>query len=253
MTLDISNAFVQTPMPDSDQKVIMRSNVLLVVYLDELFPNKYSKHITYQNNTKILYVEMKKALYGMMLSSLFFYKHFQKDLESIRFIINPYNICVANRNIDGHQQTVTWYVDNVKVCHKSSKINKEFFNWCEQKYVSNLNGNFKLMEGKKHDYLGMILDCSIKGKLKVDMKKYIKDIVETFPENLSEKIGCPWNLRLFKINHESQLLDKDKRETFHIFVMKHMFLAKRARPDILVGIRFLSTTVLRSNEEDWKN
>ena len=102
MTLDISNAFVQTPMPDSDQKVIMRSNVLLVVYLDELFPNKYSKHITYQNNTKILYVEMKKALYGMMLSSLFFYKHFQKDLESIGFIANPYDIYVVNRDINGH-------------------------------------------------------------------------------------------------------------------------------------------------------
>ena len=34
--------------------------------------------------------------------------------------------------------------------------------------------------------------------------------------------------------------------------MKCMFLVKRARPDILVGIGFLSTRVLKSNEEDWK-
>ena len=32
--------------------------------------------------------------------------------------------------------------------------------------------------------------------------------------------------------------------------MKYML--KRARPDILVGISFLSTRVLKSNEEDWK-
>ena len=85
------------------------------------------------------------------------------------------------------------------------------------------------------------------------MNQYIKEIVETFPENLSEEIDCPWNTRLYNMNDESQLLDKDKRETFYTFVMKCMFLAKRIRPDILVGISFLSTRVLRSNEEDWKN
>ena len=41
----------------------MRINGLLVNYIDELFPGEYTKYITYQNNSKILYVEMKKALY----------------------------------------------------------------------------------------------------------------------------------------------------------------------------------------------
>ena len=31
-----------------------------------------------------------------------------------------------------------------------------------------------------------------------------------------------------------------------------MYLGKRARPDILVGISFLSKRVTMSNEEDWK-
>ena len=30
-----------------------------------------------------------------------------------------------------------------------------------------------------------------------------------------------------------------------------MFLVKRAQPDILQGISFLSTQVMKSNEEDW--
>ena len=78
VTLDIPNAFVQTPIPESEEKVIMRMTGLLVDHLVNLFPTEYKKYITIQNQTKILYVEMKKALYGMMLSSLLFYKHFRK-------------------------------------------------------------------------------------------------------------------------------------------------------------------------------
>ena len=133
ITLDIPNAFVQTPMPQSEQRVIMRINEILVKYLEELFSETYSKYITYQNNTKILCVEMKKALYGMILSSLLFYKHFCKDLESIEFVVNPYDICVVNRTINLRQQTVTWHVDDVEASHKSPQVNKDFFNWCEEK------------------------------------------------------------------------------------------------------------------------
>ena len=60
----------------------------------------------------------------MMLSSLLFSKHFRKDLESIGFNINPYDICVANKNIKGHQQTVTRHVDDVKVSHVFKEANE---------------------------------------------------------------------------------------------------------------------------------
>ena len=252
ITLDIPNAFVQTPMPKSEQRVIMRINGLLVEYLDELFPETYSEYIIHQNNTKILYVEMEKALYGMMLSSLLFYKHFRKDLESIGFVVNPYDICVANRTINGTQQTITWHVDDVKASHKSPQVNKEFFNWCEEKYGSELNGHVKMVNGKIHDYLAMRLDYSSPGKLIVDMREYVNELIKDFPANLTDNVECPWTTKLFNINEKSELLNKERRETFHTFVMKCMFLGKRARPDILVGISFLSTRVLMTNEEDWK-
>ena len=79
-TLDIPNAFVQTPVPKSEEKVVMRITGRLVDYLVNVFPTKYKNYVTNQNQTKILYVEMRKALYGMMLSSILFYKHFRQDL-----------------------------------------------------------------------------------------------------------------------------------------------------------------------------
>ena len=124
ITLDIPNAFVQTPVPESDEKVIMRITDLLVDHLENLFPSTYKQCVTIENQTKIIYVEMKKALYGMLLSSFLFYKHFRKDHESIGSKINPYEICVANRKIKGHEQTVTWHVDDVKVSHVSKEANE---------------------------------------------------------------------------------------------------------------------------------
>ena len=130
VTLDIPNSFVQTNLPENNERVIMRINGKLVHLIVELFPTRYKRYVYHKNKTKVIFVVMKKALYRMMMSSLLFYKHFRKDLESIGFKVNPYDICVANRNIYGHQQTVTWHVDDVKVSHINPKANEEFCNWC---------------------------------------------------------------------------------------------------------------------------
>jgi len=49
-----------------------------------------------------------------MVSSLLYYKRFRKDIESIGFEVNPYDMCVANQIIDGKHHTITWHVDDVK-------------------------------------------------------------------------------------------------------------------------------------------
>jgi len=46
----------------------------------------------------VLYLEILKALYGMMVSSLLFYRKLRDDLEQLGFKVNPYDICVATKN-----------------------------------------------------------------------------------------------------------------------------------------------------------
>ena len=79
----------------------------------------------------------------------------------------------------------------------------------------------------------MLLDYGVKGKLKIDIRSYIKDILESFSESLSEKVKCPWISRLFNNSNYSKLLNQQKKEVYHIYVMKCLFLARRGRPDIL--------------------
>ena len=61
---------------------------------------------------------MNKALYGLIKSALQFYKNFRSDIEAYGFKVNPCNTYVENADLNGHQITVTWHVDDLKVSHK---------------------------------------------------------------------------------------------------------------------------------------
>jgi hypothetical protein len=110
-TCDIPGAFLQADNPDY---VLMRLDGILAELMVTIAPNIYCKHITTTAKGKpVLYVRLEKALYGMMKSALLFYRKLVADLRSIGFELNPYDPCVANKIIDGHQLTVCWHVDNL--------------------------------------------------------------------------------------------------------------------------------------------
>jgi hypothetical protein len=88
-------------------------------------PKLYQKYVTLENNTQVLYLRLQKALYGMMKSTLLFYKKLVRELRDIGFEINPYDPCVANKMVDGSQITVRWHVDDLMISHiKSGVINE---------------------------------------------------------------------------------------------------------------------------------
>ena len=73
----------------------------------------------------MLYVKLSKALYGLLQSTLLFYRKFRADLEVFGFVVNPYDPCVANKMINGSQMTVIWHVDDLKISHKDiSEVTK---------------------------------------------------------------------------------------------------------------------------------
>merc|ERR1719410_1029553 len=179
---------------------------------------------------KILYVRMKKALYGMLKSLILYYKKFKKDIEHIGYKLNPYDICVANKIINKKQHTLTWHVDDIKASHIDPKVNDNFAEWAERIYGSDELGHVKIHRGKRHEYLGMILDYTLKEKLQVDMRYYIDDMVDNYPYPI-KSANFPWNDKLFKVDKNSTPLSKRDAEIFHSTVMKGMFLVKRGRPD----------------------
>ena len=81
----------------------------------QIAPEIYWKYIAVdRKGTKMLYVKLQKALYGLLRASLLFYRKLRKELEAYGFEINPYDPCVANKMTDtGKQLTVVWHVDDL--------------------------------------------------------------------------------------------------------------------------------------------
>ena len=40
------------------------------------------------------------------------------------FVINPYDMCVASKTINGKQCTIVWYVDDLKVSYEIQKYGR---------------------------------------------------------------------------------------------------------------------------------
>jgi hypothetical protein len=112
-------------------------------------------------------------------------------------------------------------------------------------------GHVKVVRGKTHDYLGMILDFTDNGAMKVNMVYYIKGMIEDFPYPIGPVKATPWTEKLLNVQKDAPKLEEEWRIVFHTSVMKCMFLCKRARPGIDQGITFLSSRVKEPNEGDW--
>ena len=88
----------------------------------------------------------------------------------------------------------------------------------------------------------MTLDFRKKGKLKIRMNEYVQNMLDEFPVKFAEasKQATPAGNDLLRAS-TGNLLDKKRRECFHLFVAKGLFLSKRARLDV-----HQTTTVLLS-------
>ena len=122
-------------------------------------------------------------LYGIMKAALLFYIKFVKNLKSIGFELNPYDPCVANKIVDGAQLTVVWHVNDLKVSHVDAGVVTRMSVWLQKTYERLFydgSGAMKLKRGKIHEYLGMKLDFSVAGQVKITMFDYIQEMLEDF-------------------------------------------------------------------------
>ena len=104
----------------------------------------------------------------------------------------------------------------------------------------------KVSRGKVHQYLGMTLDYSTDGVVKVSMFDYIDEILAAFdkvePNGGGTKTSAaPENL--FVVNEDCKKLSPSKQVAFHNLVAKTLYTTKRARPDTCTLIAFLTTRV----------
>jgi hypothetical protein len=97
--------------------------------------------------------------------------------------------------------------------------------------------------GKKHDYLGMVLDHSVPGKVSIDMSAYTRQVLANLPDYYNRLDTTPAGNDLFSIDTKAPDLASDDADAFHTVVAKFLFLPMRVRPDILTAVAFLCTRI----------
>ena len=77
--------------------------------------------------------------------------------------------------------TVCLHIDDLKVSHMDPRENTRCGDWLSGTYDVTVMAH----QGAVHDYLGMILNFSEKGKVMINMIEYIKNIIANFPEEIT--------------------------------------------------------------------
>ena len=138
---------------------------------------------------------------------------------------------------------IRFHVDNIM---SNKQVNNQFHKWLNSMYGE--FGEVKATRGKLHNYLGLIFNFQMKGKVCIDMRKYMRKMVVDFEKKyvLNNRATSPGANDLFAYNPDSPKTDKEMKEDFHTFAARGLFAAKRGRPDTGTSVSVLTCLLYTS-------
>jgi hypothetical protein len=234
-TMDIGTAYLNASMK---REVIMRVESRLAKLLVKINPDRYQL-----DADGCIYVVLEKALYGCVESARLWYEEISSTLLGAGLVANGKDPCVFNIVRGGHQITVCLYVDDLLV----TSVDNADLEWV----AALMRAKYKtvtLNNGLVHSYLGQTFDFSEAGEVSVSMEGYVRDVLDGY-EVTGYRV-TPATANLYDVTDGLELSGADTQAEFHSRVMKLMFLAQRARPDILTPVAFLSSRCAKCTSED---
>jgi hypothetical protein len=130
------------------------------------------------------------------------------------------------------------HVDDLKISHVDPEVVEGVLTLLNERY-----GKRKPLvatQGKVHEYLGMTLNFSKDGNVKIIMKDYIEDMLGELDGSMDGVAATPAAAHLFTVNENVVPLDGAASDLFHHYTAKLLFLSRRARPDIQTAVAFLT-------------
>ena len=235
-----------------NQDVHMLLEGTIAELIVELEPKLYRKYIWRNKSDKpMLYVKLRKALYGTLQAALLFWELLSNTLKEWGFKVNDYDQCVANKTINGRQCTIIWHLDDLKISHVDKEVVEDIIKMLNKKFGK--ESPLTTTRGRVLEYLGMTLDYSTKGKVKISMYDYIDKLLTELPSDMNGSARTPAASHLFNVNKDAKKLPEESAQIFHHLVAKLLYLSCRTRQDIQTAVAFLCTRVQSPDEDDYKN
>ena len=201
---------------------------------------------------ELIHIKLKGEIADLLRRVNLFWKDLSNFLvDTLGFTVNPYDWCVANKQINGKQCTIGWYVDDLKLSHVETEVLEDILSKLQQKWGK--EAPLTVTRGKVHVYLGMTIDYSVDGQVTFKMSDFVDEIVKETPEDLTKGVSTtPAANHLFTTRDNAQPLSKDDAEMFHHLTAKLLYLGKRAQPDLQLTVSFLATRVQSPDIDNWK-
>jgi hypothetical protein len=140
-TADVVGAYL---LVDMDEYVLLKltgNSVDIICTVN----SEYNFFVVIENGVKVLYQQLLKALYGCVQSALLWYELFSGTLKEMGFELNPYNLCIANKMIEGNLCNIAWYADDNKISHVKESVVTDVITAIEKSF-----GKMTVTRGKQH-------------------------------------------------------------------------------------------------------
>ena len=237
--VDIGGAFLNADM-GQEVPVHMRLDKTMTEFLTTLDPS----YRTFADDKGGVTVRLKKALYGCVESSGLWYENLRATMQSLGYRRNEMYVCVFNKtNRKGVQYTVCVHVDDLLIMSVSKSMIKELTDGLTKRY-----GEITLKHGPVINYLGMVLDFTHVGEVQVTMSGYVDEVLKS--SGVPGIARTPGTDGLFEVRDTALPVPEEVRVWFHKHVAMILYLAKRARPELLTAVSYLATRVTKCDSDD---
>ena len=181
ISFDIPGAFLQAELGDDKMMLLKLRGEKMVELMCEV-NEEHRKNVRIENGQTVLYMKVIRTLYGCIEAALNWYILFTQTLEKIGFTLNPYDKCIGNKIINGHQCTIAWHVDDCIVSHVEQKVLDDIAKLMIKEF-----GEMEISRGEDHSFLGM--NFNIKdGYVEIEMKKQINNLITEFEMKTGERL-----------------------------------------------------------------
>ena len=117
------------------------------------------------------------------------------------FVLNPYDLCVANKTIDDRQCTIVWHVDDNKISHVNADVVEDVIAKIESKF-----GKMVVTRGETHEFLGMRVTFPGDRTVHIETIQHVKEAIEDFGEPMDRGAATPALRNLFDIEGKADEL-----------------------------------------------
>ena len=117
---------------------------------------------------------------------------YSSTLKEMGFTINPYDLCVANKERNGSTCTIIFYVYDNKVSQRHPKVVQNILSIFKEYF-----GDLTVNNSREFDFLGMNIKIREDMKIEMEMKSQIEEAIEWLGEDIDSTPKTPANRNFF--------------------------------------------------------